>query len=70
MSKFGNLELNGNYPSNILNAPKIKFKIPKKFPPYLSLNEPNSKQSFINENKNEYILFVNEVKSNLCSLTS
>ena len=73
-----NLDLYRKYPANILNAPRIKFKIPKVSPPPLSLNEPNSKleiklnnnydQSFSNENTNASILFDNEVKS--LSLTS
>ena len=78
MTEVENLDLYKKFPSNILNAPKIKFKIPIVSPPPLSLNEPNSKleiklcnnydQSFSNENTNASMLFDNEVKS--LSLTS
>ncbi len=80
MAKVENPELYKNYPANILNAPKIKFKIPSLSPPPLSLNEPNSKleiklgnnydQSFSNENASASMFFDNEGKSNLLSLSS
>ena len=73
MEKVKNLELNRNNPANILNAPKIKYKIPTLSPPPLFLNESNCKlklecncdQSFSNENTNASECFDNEIKSNL-----
>ena len=66
MSSNGNIEINAEYPTNNLNAPKINFKNPTVSPIPLLLNDSYSEeqiesidhdeQSFSEEPTNYYII--------------
>ena len=78
MTTKENLEINEEAPSNILNAPKLKFKKPTICPPPFTLNDSYSQEEIDTENEDnsfdekelkEFQKFRNEIKTNINTFT-
>ena len=79
MSSNGKLEINGEIPSFILNAPKFKYKKPIITPTPFALNDSDSDDdndlstigntSFDEQSLEGFINFQNDEKANFTNLT-